>query len=83
MITPIILTRSRKSQPKKLNLKAIFKSRNVKMLVGFRSTHNFIDINVTRQLNIFLNHTKDLTIMVINGQTIKGLGRCKVLVQIK
>jgi hypothetical protein len=74
----------RKSQPKTLKLKGIIKSRNVMILVDSNSTHNCIDINVAKQLNLFVYPTKDLTVMVVNGQKVKGVGRChKVLVQIQ
>jgi hypothetical protein len=40
------------------------------------STHNCIDIVVAKQLNLFVYPTKDLTVMVTDGQKVKEVGRC-------
>lgn len=74
----------RKSQPKTLNLKAIVKNRNVMLLVDFDNSHNCLDINVTKQLNFFVYSTKDLTIMITDGQRVNAIGRsCKVSIKMQ
>jgi hypothetical protein len=67
-----------------LKLKGIIKSRSIMILVYSGSTHNCIDINVAKQLNLFVYSTRDLTLTVTNGQNFKEVGRCyKVSVQIQ
>jgi hypothetical protein len=78
------ITRTRKSQPKTLKLKGIVKNINITIVVDSGSTHNYIDINVARQLNLFVHPTKDLTVAITNGQKVKGVVRChKVSVHIQ
>jgi DNA-directed RNA polymerase subunit M/transcription elongation factor TFIIS len=43
-----------KSQPMTLKLKGIIKGRNVTILVDSKNTHNYIDIDFAKQLNLFL-----------------------------
>jgi hypothetical protein len=43
-----------------------------------------VDINLAKQLNLFVYPVKDLIVKVANGQQVKGIGRChKVFVQIQ
>jgi hypothetical protein len=73
-----------KLQPKTLKLKGIIKNRNVTILVDSSNTHNCIDINFTKQLNLFVYPTKDLIVMIVDGQKVKGVGRChKILFKYK
>jgi hypothetical protein len=70
-------------EPMNLKLKGIIRNRNVPILIGFESTHNFVDANFTKKLNLFVYPTKDLKITIANGQ-VKGVGRCdNVFVQIQ
>lgn len=68
--------RIQNSQPKTLKLKEIVKNKNVTILVDLGSTHNSIDIDIAKQLNIFVYPTKDIIITIIDGKKIKGVGRC-------
>ena len=71
-----------KPQPKTLQLKGVIKDINLTILIDYGSTHNCIDIDVAKKLNLFIYPTKELTARVSNGQKIKELGKCyKVLVQ--
>ena len=73
-----------KLQLKTLKLKGIIKNRNIMILVDSHSTHDCIGINFSKQLNLFVFPTKDLTVMSADEQKVKEVGRChKVLVQIQ
>jgi hypothetical protein len=72
-----------KLQPMTLKLKGIIKNRNVTILVDFGITHNWVDINFAKQLNLFVYPTKDLTVKIVDGHKVKGVGRChKISIQI-
>jgi hypothetical protein len=67
-----------------LKLKGSIKGKNITILIDFGSTHNFVDINLLRQLNLFVYPLEDLMVTTIDGQQIKGVGRFhKVYVHIK
>jgi hypothetical protein len=71
-------------QPKTLKLKGVIKERNLTILVDSSGTHNGIDIDVAKKLNLFIYPTKDLTVKVANGQKVKEVGKChKISVQIQ
>jgi hypothetical protein len=43
-----------------------------------------VDINLAKQLNIFVYPVRDLMVTTVDGQQVKGLGRChKVSIQIQ
>jgi hypothetical protein len=64
-----------KLQLKTLKLKGIIKNRNVIILVDFNSTHNHIDINFAKKLNLFVHPIMDLIVMIVDGNKVKGVGR--------
>jgi hypothetical protein len=83
---PIVLlaTMTGKPQPKTLKLKGVIKDRNLTILIDSGSTHNCIDIDVAKKLNLFIYPTTNLTVKVANGQKVKELGKFhKVSVQIQ
>jgi hypothetical protein len=65
-----------KLQPKTLKLDGIIKNRNVTIVVYSYSTHNCIDINLAKQLNLFVYSIEDPTITIVDGQKVKGVGIC-------
>jgi hypothetical protein len=73
-----------KMEPRTLKLKGSIKNKNITILIDSGSTHNFVDINLAKQLNLFVYLVKDLIVKVVDGQQVKGIGRChKVFVQIQ
>jgi hypothetical protein len=44
----------RKVEPRTLKFKGSIKGKNITILVDSGSTHNFVDINLAKQLNIFV-----------------------------
>lgn len=58
-------------QPKNLELKGVIKDRNLIIFVDFDSTHNCIDIVVSKQLNLFAYATKDFIMMDTNGKKVE------------
>jgi hypothetical protein len=67
-----------------LKLKGSLKGKYITILVDSGSTHNFVDINLTRQLNLFVYLVNDLTVTIVDGQPIRGVGRChKVSINIQ
>lgn len=65
----------RKSQLKTLKRKGIIKDKNVAMCVTSSGCHNYIDIDTTKQLNLFVQPTKDPEIKVAKGQKVKSVCR--------
>jgi hypothetical protein len=73
-----------KVEPRTLKFKGSIKGKNITILVDFGSTHNFVDINLARQLNLYVYPVNNLVVTTADGQQIKGLGRChKVFVKIQ
>jgi predicted aspartyl protease len=58
------------SQPQTIKLKGHVKKENVTILVDIGRTHNFMDINVARKLNLFVYPTVDIRVMVADGKKI-------------
>jgi len=58
---------TRKVKPHTLKLKGSLKGKDITILVDSRSTDNFVDINLKRQLNIFVYLIKDLMVTTINN----------------
>ena len=46
------------------------------VLVDSGSTHNFVDVNVAKRLNIFSYPVANLKVMVADGKRIDGVGKC-------
>jgi hypothetical protein len=63
-------------KPNTLKLKGILKEKDIAILIDSRSTHNFMDINLTRKLNLFMYPIKGLTVTTANGQPIEGIRQC-------
>ena len=60
------------------------KDKELTILVDLGSTHNRIEINVAKELNIFVYPSKDLTIKVADGHQVNNKGSChKISVQIQ
>jgi len=74
---------TRIAQPQTLKLKGYVKKENVTVLIDTGSTHNFIDINVAKRLNLFVYPTTNIKLMVADGKKIDGVVKChKVKLQI-
>jgi hypothetical protein len=60
------------------------KKENVTILIDMKSTHNSIDINVAKRLNLFVYLAGDIRVMVANSKRIDGVEKChKVKLQIE
>jgi predicted aspartyl protease len=71
------------TQPQTLKLKGHIKKENVTILVDTGSTHNFIDVNVAKKLNLFVYPTANIRVMVADGKKIDGVGKChKIKLQV-
>lgn len=74
---------SEDKMPRTLKLKGYIKKQSVIMMVDLESMHNFVDVNVTKRLNIFSCPATDLKVMVADGKQIDGVGKChKVKLQL-
>jgi hypothetical protein len=72
------------NQPQTLKLKGHIKKNNVTVLIDTGSTNNFININVTRNLKLFVYPVTDMKVMVADGKKIENVGKChKVKLQIQ
>ena len=72
------------SQPQTLKLKGHIKKVNVTELVDTKSTHNFLDIRVTRKLKLFVHPVPDMKVMIADGKKIEKVGKYhKVKIQIQ
>ena len=72
------------SQPQNLKLKGHIKNENVTVLVDTGSTHNFLDIRVSRKLKLFVQPVPNMKVMVINAKKIEKVEKChKVKIQIQ
>jgi hypothetical protein len=60
-------------EPRTLKLKGRIKNKKITILVDSRSTHNFMDINLVKHLNLFVYLVMDLIIIIIDGQKVKGI----------
>ena len=64
------------SQPQTLKLKGQVKKYNVIVLIDTGSTQNFLDINVARNLKLFVYLIPYMNLMVIGGKKIKNVRKC-------
>jgi len=55
-------------EPRTLKLKRSIKSKNIIILVDSRSTHNFVDINLAKKINIFVYLVRDLMVTIVDVQ---------------
>jgi hypothetical protein len=65
------VTITRKMEPRTLKLKGRIKNKSTTIFVDSGSTHNYVDINLAKQLNLFGYCVKDLIVKVTNGQQVK------------
>ena len=70
------IVRTKQSRPKTLMLMEIVKNKELTILVYFGNMHNCVDINVAKELNLFVYPTRDLTIKVVYGHHVNDKGRC-------
>ena len=78
------VTGSRKLEPKRLQLTGTIKNKDITILVDSGSTHNVIDINKEKKLNIFMFPAKGIKVSTIVDQNIEEVRKChKVAVQIQ
>jgi hypothetical protein len=71
-------------KPNTLVLKGNLKGKYITILVDSGSIHNFVDINLAKQLNLFVYPVKDLMVTAADGQPIEGVGQChKVSIHIQ
>ena len=74
---------TRITQPLTLKLKGHIKKENVTILVDTGSTHNFIDVNVVKNLNLFVYPAANIRVMVADGKKIDGIRKChKIKLQV-
>jgi hypothetical protein len=57
------------TQLQMLKIKGHIKKQNVTILVNTGSTHNFIDVNVANNLNLFVYPAAYIRVMVADGKT--------------
>ncbi len=55
-------------QPQKLKLRGHLKNEDVSIVIDIGSTHNFLDINVEKGLNLFVYLATDIKLMVGVGK---------------
>ena len=56
-----------------MKLRGHVKKENVTILIDTGSTHNFIDVNVAKRLNLFIYPAIDIRVMVADGKKIDGI----------
>jgi hypothetical protein len=61
----LLLAITGKMEPRTLKLKGSIKNKNITILVESGSTHNFMDIILAKQLNLFVYPMKDLIITIV------------------
>jgi hypothetical protein len=64
------------AQSQTLRLRGHVKKENVTILIDTWSTHNFIDVNVTKRLNLFIYPTTNRKVMVAKGKKIDSIVKC-------
>eukprot|EP00253_Pinus_taeda_P034494 PITA_34494 len=62
--------------PQTIKIEGKIKKKKVIVLIDSRSTHNFIDCKIAKELNCFLYPTPECQVMVANGGTINCFGKC-------
>jgi hypothetical protein len=63
-------------KPNTLELKRCLKGKYITILIDYGGTHNFVGINLAKQLNLFVYLVKDLTVTTADVQPIQGVGQC-------
>ena len=61
--------------PQTLKHKGHIKNSNVVVLFDTGSTHNLIDVSVSKSLNLFIYTLPNVKVMVANGKKIKKVGK--------
>jgi len=76
--------KSRTIKTKRLKVKGSIKNKYITILIDSRSTHNLTDINVAKELNLFVYPVKSLTVSTIIDGHVGVVGQChKVSLQIQ
>ena len=72
------------SQPQTLNIKGHIKNNNAIVLIDSSSTHNFVNVNLAKVFNLFINPVPNMKVMVAYGKKIDNVGKChKVKLQMQ
>lgn len=75
---------TRRVEPRTPKFKGSIESKTITILVYSRSTHNFVDINLAKELDLFVCSVRDLMVTIVDGPQVEGLEWChKVSVQIQ
>lgn len=75
---------TKRLRPKTLKLKGSIRGRNVNILVYFGSTHNCINVDLDKKLDLCIFPIKDLIMTIAAGKKFKEIGEChKVSIWIK
>jgi hypothetical protein len=64
-------------QPQTFTIRGHVKNNNVTILIYFENTHNFININLTNRLNLFVYASIDIRVMVASRKNIDGVGNAQ------
>ena len=62
--------------PQTLKIEGYIKKKKVIVLIDFDSIHNFIHSKIAKDLNCFIYPAPEFQVMVVDGATIKFLGKC-------
>jgi len=65
---------TRRLRPKTMKLKGLIRGRNVNIVVDSSSTHNCINIDLAKQLDICICLVKDLTTSIATGKKFEEIG---------
>jgi len=80
----LLTKKSRTIKSKRLIVKGSIKNKYISILIDLGSTHNLIDINVAKELNIFVYPVKNIIVSTIVDGHFGVLGQChKVSLQIQ
>jgi len=64
------------TQPQTLKPRGPAKKENITIVINTWSTHNFININIEKRLNMFVYLATNIRVMVTGGKNIDGVGKC-------
>jgi len=78
------MAKSRTIETNLLKVIGSIKNKYITILINSGSTHNLVDTNVVKELNLFVYHVKSLTISSITDGHVEVVGQChKVSLQIQ
>ena len=64
------------SQPQTMKVYGYVKKTKVTVLIDSGNSHNFIDTNIARQLNIFIHPTFEFQVSILGNKTTSCDGKC-------